>query len=115
VQRAAAARTSTGRGARRASARQSTPSGCPRHDLTKVVGAPNLKWRETTRYFLLSVLLIVVAEMFSLLDLTRTWCNPDNLILHGPAIGHVLGALSIWCAFLHYRQLDLTSQAGTGH
>ena len=67
-------------------------------------------WRRYRyRAFGLSLLLIVVAQAFSLADLSRRWCHPDNLALHGHAIWHLLGAVSIFFAFLHYRQMDLES------
>jgi hypothetical protein len=59
------------------------------------------------RSFGLSVLFIVVAQAFSLADLSRAWCRPDNLVLHGHAIWHLLGSVSILFSFLHYRQLEL--------
>ncbi|MFH1811361.1 MAG: ceramidase domain-containing protein [Pseudomonadota bacterium] len=76
--------------------------------VTEVICMRRGDWqRYRYRYFGLSLLIIVVAESFSLLDVSRTWCQPENLILHGHAIWHVLGSVSILFAFLHYRQLDL--------
>lgn len=63
--------------------------------------------RYNYRWFVLSLVCIVVAQVFSLLDITRTWCEPDNLVLHGHAIWHVIGSVSVLCAFLHYRQVEI--------
>lgn len=66
------------------------------------------------RYFGLSVLLIVVAQGFSLADLSRAWCHPENVVLHGHALWHLLSAVSIFFSFLHYRQLELDAPLGAG-
>lgn len=63
--------------------------------------------RYTYRWFALSLAFIAIAQAFSLLDISRTWCEPDNVFLHGHAIWHVIGSVSVLFAFLHYRQLDL--------
>lgn len=58
------------------------------------------------RFFGLAVGLIVLAALFSLLDVTRLWCNPSHPFLQGHAIWHVLSAASLAAAYLHYRQLE---------
>ncbi|NNL64994.1 MAG: hypothetical protein HKP30_02000 [Myxococcales bacterium] len=57
-------------------------------------------------YFVLSIGLLATASVFSLLDVTRTWCQPDHPFLQGHAIWHVLSSLALLAAFLHYRQFD---------
>ncbi len=72
-----------------------------------------LRWRagDRERYhywaLVVSFVMILVAESFSLLDVTRTWCQPENTFLHGHAIWHLLSAVSIGFAFVHYRQMDI--------
>lgn len=46
-----------------------------------------------------------VGSLFSAADASRAWCQPDNLILHGHAIWHVLGGLGAWAAARHYRSI----------
>lgn len=62
--------------------------------------------RGTVRFFVLALALISAGAVFSVLDVTRTWCDPDATVLQGHALWHVLSALSLGAAFLHYRQLD---------
>ena len=63
--------------------------------------------RHSYRAFLASLAFIAVAQVFSLLDISRTWCEPENLLLHGHALWHVIGSVSVLFAFLHYRQFDV--------
>ena len=37
-----------------------------------------------------------VAAIFLLLDITRTWCDPDNHLINGHAVWHLLSALAIY-------------------
>lgn len=48
---------------------------------------------------------IIVAQVFSILDLKRIWCEPDNIFLHGHALWHTFGGLSTFFIFLHYRKV----------
>lgn len=57
-------------------------------------------------FFLLAMGLIGAAAAFSVLDVTRTWCDPSHPFLQGHAIWHVLSAASLLAAYLHYRQLE---------
>jgi hypothetical protein len=58
------------------------------------------------RFFALGVGLLCAGSAFSLLDVTRTWCQPTHPVLQGHAIWHVLSALSLGAAFAHYLQFD---------
>jgi hypothetical protein len=60
------------------------------------------------RDFVLAIIFICVGESFSLLDVNRVWCQPENLFLHGHAIWHLLGSVSIYFSYRHYRQIPLT-------
>lgn len=53
---------------------------------------------------ILSAVILVSAVSFSILDVTRTWCNPHNHIVQGHAIWHLLSALGLWFCFLFYRK-----------
>ncbi len=59
------------------------------------------------RDFVISFVLITGALSASLLDVTRTWCNPENAFLHGHAVWHLGGAVSIFFAFRFYRQIEI--------
>ena len=49
--------------------------------------------------------------MFSLLDVTRTWCLPGHAYLQGHAIWHVLSALCLLALYFHYTQFEETLAA----
>lgn len=67
-------------------------------------------WRRegggSLRFFALAVALLTVGATFSVLDVTRTWCDPTHSFLQGHAIWHVFSALALLAAFLHYRRFD---------
>lgn len=54
----------------------------------------------------LGLALLAAAGVFSLLDVTRTWCDPTHPYLQGHAIWHVLSALSLFVLYFHYRQFE---------
>ena len=56
------------------------------------------------RYFGMALGTIGMAGTFSALDVSRTWCQPENLVLHGHAVWHVLSALALLWSYLYYRQ-----------
>jgi hypothetical protein len=58
------------------------------------------------RFFVLAIGLISAGAVFSLLDVTRTWCDPAHPFLQGHAIWHLLSALCLAAAYLHYRQFE---------
>lgn len=74
-------------------------------------------WRRDRRVrlagFALAVGLITTGAAFSLLDVTRTWCDPTHPFLQGHAIWHVLSALSLVAAYLHYAQFAETLSGAT--
>ena len=55
-------------------------------------------------WFYLGLATIVLAECFSLLDLKRVLCMPQNHIIQGHAIWHVIGSIGIYFVYLFYRQ-----------
>ncbi len=62
--------------------------------------------RPRLRWFGVAVTLLGMALVCSLLDATRRWCVPDDHVLQGHAAWHVLSALALLAAFVHYRQFD---------
>ncbi len=56
------------------------------------------------RHFGLALGSIGVAGTFSALDVSRTWCEPENLVLHGHAVWHLFAALALLWSYFHYRQ-----------
>jgi Ceramidase len=66
-------------------------------------------WLRRGRYpigwFALAAGLIGAGALCSVLDLTRTWCDPTSW-LQGHAVWHVLSALCLFAAYFHYRQFE---------
>jgi hypothetical protein len=62
-------------------------------------------------FFFPALLLIGIAEGFSLLDGSRTWCDPSHPFLHGHVLWHTIGAISTVFTFLHFRQIELDGKA----
>jgi hypothetical protein len=58
------------------------------------------------KYFWPNLLFVAIAQAFSLLDYTRIWCNPTNLVLHGHALWHFFAGVSSVFAYLYYKQFD---------
>lgn len=75
--------------------------------IVATVATEGLCRRRTRGYalggFFAALGLMAAAIVCSLLDVTRVWCDPDHW-LQGHAAWHVLSALSLLPAFLHYRQ-----------
>lgn len=59
------------------------------------------------RWLFATLAFLAVAFGFSAADASRAWCDPTSHVLQGHAIWHVLGSVSMACAFFHYRQFDL--------
>lgn len=58
----------------------------------------------TARPFWIALGLFVVAVSFSVADARRLVCVPENHVLQGHAIWHVIGAAAVWFSFVYYRQ-----------
>jgi hypothetical protein len=58
--------------------------------------------------FFAALALMTAAIVCSALDATRVWCDPDDHLVQGHAMWHVLSALSLLPAFVHYRQFART-------
>jgi len=68
-----------------------------------------IRWRgerAALHWFGVAVALLGAGAVFSLLDVTRTWCDPTHPLLQGHALWHVLSALSLLAAALHYQQFE---------
>lgn len=54
--------------------------------------------------FIQSLVIITFAEMLSILDVTRTWCDPTNHYIQGHALWHLIGSVSVYYCYQFYRQ-----------
>jgi hypothetical protein len=70
-------------------------------------------WRQPAdrRPFFLSLALLCAASICSVLDVTRTLCDPQDHVLQGHAAWHLLSALSVAAAYRFYAGLPQTPQA----
>ncbi len=73
---------------------------------TEVIALRRSPARPRMREFYLAVALLAAALVCSLLDASRRWCDPADHLLQGHAVWHLLSALSLLAAFVHYRQFD---------
>ncbi|MCO4794138.1 MAG: ceramidase domain-containing protein [Bacteriovoracaceae bacterium] len=58
------------------------------------------------KYFYISIVFIASAATFSVLDVTRTMCDPHNHFFQGHATWHLLSAISVAFAFKFYSQFN---------
>jgi hypothetical protein len=61
---------------------------------------------KSTKFLKLALVGIVIAESFSLLDLTRVMCNPENHFIQGHAIWHVTSSIALFFGFTYFVQFD---------
>ena len=68
----------------------------------------------TERKFLYrAVFLVILGFIFSVADVTGLWCNPNNKMLHGHAIWHLLTSVSLLQMYHYYAiNFDLEKENG---
>lgn len=50
--------------------------------------------------------LLAAGLLASYLDVSRSWCDPDDHFFQGHALWHLLSALSLLLSYFHYRRFD---------
>jgi hypothetical protein len=63
-----------------------------------------LKKTRKAKWFALSFVFLIIAQVFAQIDLKRIYCEPQNIFLHGHVIWHCLCAVSMYFAGLHIRE-----------
>ena len=63
-----------------------------------------LKKTRKVYFFATSFIVLIIAQVFAQIDLKRIYCEPNNMILHGHVIWHVLCAMAMAFAGLHIRE-----------
>ena len=58
------------------------------------------------RFYALALGLLTTAALFSLADVTRTWCDPTNHWIQGHSVWHVLSAAALLALYHHHAQLE---------
>lgn len=58
------------------------------------------------RFFWLTVLTLIVAQGFAIMDITRMYCEPTNTWFHGHVLWHILGAFAMLFAGMHMRKIN---------
>lgn len=57
-------------------------------------------------FFFLGMITLGVAQSFAIIDIKRIYCEPENLLLHGHVIWHLLSALSMFFYGLHIKRIS---------
>jgi hypothetical protein len=65
--------------------------------------------------FFASITFLVVAETFSFLDVSRNFCHPDDHLIQGHAVHHVLVATCFFFNFLYIRQITRATRSVVAH
>lgn len=55
------------------------------------------------KWFVLGMIVLVIGQVATQLDLKRVYCNEGNLFLHGHVLWHLLGAVSLYFMSFHVR------------
>lgn len=66
----------------------------------------NKKQLKEYGYFFTGTVLIILAQSAAQIDLKRIYCNPENIILHGHALWHLLSSLSILVMAFHLNRFE---------
>jgi hypothetical protein len=67
--------------------------------------------RPAHRFWWIALALMAAASACSALDLSRSWCDPDDHWLQGHALWHLLTAASLYALFRFYQALGLDAPA----
>ena len=62
------------------------------------------------KYYFMALGSLAIALTFTILDVTRTWCNPDNHFIQGHALWHVFNAITIFFLYKYYSQFKNLDQ-----
>lgn len=57
------------------------------------------------KFLVLASLSLIVAQAFSIIDIKRIYCEPENVFLHGHVIWHLLSALGMLFAGFHIQRM----------
>ena len=68
--------------------------------------------RPDMRDFTRSILLLVAAFGCSLLDLFRVWCSPQNHVINGHSLWHILTAVVLYLLFRFHSQFGYDGDGG---
>ncbi len=63
-----------------------------------------LKRSKKIHWFVLSIVTLVVAQIFAQIDLKRIYCEPTNLVMHGHVVWHSLCAVAMGFAGIFIRE-----------
>ena len=70
--------------------------------------------RPNMRHFAAGILLLVVAFGCSLSDLLRVWCSPQNHVMNGHSLWHILTAVVLYLLFRFHSQFAYDGGGGDG-
>ena len=73
---------------------------------TEYLARKNNSKPESSKFLYAGLVGIIIAESFSIMDITRVMCNPENHVIQGHAIWHVTSSIALFLAFLYFSQFD---------
>ena len=71
---------------------------------TSAIYAQNPHMRPSMQHFYSAFVLLFVAFGCSMADLTRVWCNPDNHVMNGHSMWHILTSIVLYLLFKYHKQ-----------
>ena len=74
--------------------------------VTEVMARKKLSTKPNSKHFIIAFASLGVALAFTLLDVTRTWCDPHNHVLQGHALWHVFNSITIFFIYKYFEQFS---------
>ena len=75
--------------------------------VTEIIARKKEEISPKLKYYYLSIGSLLIALTFTILDVTRVWCNPENHFVQGHALWHVFNSFTIYFLYKYYEQFDL--------
>jgi len=73
---------------------------------TEFMARKRLTTKPNSKHFIIAFASLGVALTFTLLDVTRTWCDPNNHVVQGHALWHVFNSITIFFIYKYFEQFS---------
>jgi len=77
---------------------------------SEIMARKNANTKPVITEFVKAMACLGVALTFTLLDVTRIWCNPQNHWIQGHAIWHIFNAATVYFCYKYYKQFSLDGE-----
>ena len=74
--------------------------------VTEFMARKKLTTKPNSKHFIIAFVSLGVALTFTLLDVTRTWCDPNNHLLQGHALWHVFNSIPLFFIDKYFEQFS---------